>query len=566
MLDASEFVLRDLLDRERITEEHLETARSHSQSGGVGVLEALLTLGVVDSRELAITRATVCESPYVDLEAYEIDLRNANLMPKAVAEKTGAFPLFQVDGTITVAMVDPLNLSGVDSVRQVLKSELFTVLCDEQSIRSLIARAYSMAPERSSTRHPSVSMDNLTTGQEPIVAAVQQILRRAIDEGASDVHINPDEHEMHLRYRIDGVLQTRQGPGLTAHAGVVQRLKVMAKLDLTQTRRPQDGKFRIDHPAGAIDVRMSTIPTVCGENVVLRLLRHGTSLKDFHELGVPEPIIEELSTILGHPYGMILVTGPTGSGKTTTLYTGLSKLNTPDRNLMTIEDPVEIRLPMVRQTQANPEVGLTFASALRSILRQDPDVILVGEIRDEETAQIAVQASLTGHLVLSTLHTNDAIGALARLRDFGLPPFAINSALLGVVAQRLIRRVCDACSGPDEPDEATLQTFHLTEEDAASLRKGRGCAKCMNTGYRGRIGVYELFRMSPALQSAIEQGASVRKVHEAARAEGMKMMLDDGLDKARLGLTTLDEMWKLSSGYSDQSAASPDPTARRISA
>ncbi len=566
MLDSGDFVVSDLLERGRILDSDIDRAKLRAAEAGESIIQSLLALSVVDSHELAIARAAICEVPFLDLDHYEIDIQNAALLPRAVAEKNDVFPVFSIDGVVTLGMVDPLNLRAVDAVRQAIKAEIVTTLCDEEPLRGLISRAYSMASTDQDTAKKESDGRDLTTGEEPIVAAVNQILQRAADEGASDIHINPDEHELRIRYRVDGVLQTRQGPGISAHSGIVQRLKVMANLDLTQTRRAQDGKFRFQHSSGPIDVRVSVIPTVCGENVVLRLLRQGASLKGFADLGMSTDLIESFESVLAMPHGMILVTGPTGSGKTTTLYTALAKVNTPERNLMTIEDPVEIRLPMVRQTQANPELGLSFANALRSILRQDPDVILVGEIRDEETAQIAMQASLTGHMVLSTLHTNDAVGALARLRDFGLPPFAINSSLLCVLAQRLIRRLCDSCAKPDEPDEATRRAFGISDEDATGFFKGAGCSKCLNTGYRGRVGVYELFRMTHAVQGAIETGASTRDIHEITKREGFRLMCDDGLDKARMGLTTLDELWKVRTIFEDDSAVHRPTQPMRISA
>jgi general secretion pathway protein E len=337
------------------------------------------------------------------------------------------------------------------------------------------------------------------------------------------------------------VLHEKQGPPLSMHAGIAQRLKVMAHLDLTQTRRPQDGKFRFRHGGRAVDVRMSTIPTVCGENVVLRILASAQTFRDFHELGLPATMAAELDEILEHPHGMVLVTGPTGSGKTTTLYTAIARLNQPSRNIMTIEDPVEIRLPYVRQVQINAEINLTFANALRSILRQDPDVVLVGEIRDNETATIALQAALTGHLVLSTLHTNDAVGAVARLRDFGLPSFVINSAVLGVIAQRLVRRVCTHCQAPAEPTDAQRARFGL-EPGAAGFVRGRGCGRCGQSGYRGRVGLYELLRFTPEVKRVVEEGASTDRIRDLAVRTGMRLMWQDGLEKARLGQTTLEEV------------------------
>ncbi len=318
----------------------------------------------------------------------------------------------------------------------------------------------------------------------------------------------------------------------------------MASLDLTQTRRPQDGKFRFSYAGKPVDVRMSIIPTIYGENVVLRLLASGMGIKNFSDLGISTDTIERINGFLASPHGMFLVTGPTGSGKTTTLYTAIKKLNSPDRNVMTIEDPVEIRMPLVRQLQVNAEIGLTFAGALRSMLRQDPDVILVGEIRDEETARIACQAALTGHLVLSTLHTNDAPGAVGRLRDMGCPPFMINAALMGALAQRLVRSICPHCVEPDHADELLLRRVGL-KDDHAGLVRGAGCGKCMNGGFRGRVAVTELFKMSHELQKLVEAGATAADIRSAAVRGGMRPMWRDGLDKALSGFTTLEEIGRI---------------------
>jgi type II secretory ATPase GspE/PulE/Tfp pilus assembly ATPase PilB-like protein len=342
----------------------------------------------------------------------------------------------------------------------------------------------------------------------------------------------------------------------------VQRLKVMAHLDLTQTRRPQDGKFRFRHGHQHVDVRMSTVPTVCGENVVLRLLTNTQTFQDFLELGVPAPLASELQDVISAPHGMLLVTGPTGSGKTTTLYTALSKLNDPSRNIMTIEDPVEVRLSYVRQIQVNHEIGMTFANALRSILRQDPDIVLVGEIRDNETATIALQSALTGHLVLSTLHTNDAVGAVSRLCDYGLPSFVINSAVLGVMAQRLVRRVCQHCVMKDTIDDLVRRRFGL-EDDRAEFVRGRGCTRCGQSGYRGRIGLYEFLRFGPEIKRLVEEGASTDRIRGRAVADGMRLMWQDGLDKARLGQTTLSEIFKAASVI-EMGEASPTAAEGRL--
>ena len=568
MLDSNDILVRALLEEGVIDEAQAQRAQRHAAENALTVPDAIVALAMARSRDLAIARASICECPYVDIDAYHIDIRNASRLPRSLAEKIGAFPLFTMGDVATVGMLDPLNLRAVDQIRQALKIDVVVVLCDADPLRALIARAYSMAAAAGDAgahgepQTPTSTESALVTGEEPIVAAVNQIMAGAIDDGASDIHINPDEHTLRLRYRVDGVLQERQGPPLSAHAGLVQRIKVMSHLDLTQTRRPQDGKFRFERRGQTIDVRVSIIPTVCGENVVLRLLRQSAAIKGFAELGFAPSESAPLEAALDHPHGLILVTGPTGSGKTTTLYTAIARLNTPGRNIVTIEDPVEIRMPIVRQVQVNAEIGMTFAGALRSVLRHDPDVVLVGEIRDQETAQIAVQASLTGHMVLSTLHTNDAVGAMARLRDFGVPPFAINSSVLAIVAQRLVRKVCDACAKPDHPEERALERFGVHDASGGNWRRGAGCARCAGAGYKGRIGIYEVLHVTQRVQSVIERSASPLDIREAALAEGMRPMWRDGVEKAMLGLTTLEEVAKAAASNADETGANPAPVMR----
>lgn len=562
MSEASSFLVRTLVAEGVITDADARRAHEHAATEGRDVVESLVALGLVSAQRLAIERAVICEYPYVDLGVYEVDIRNAALMPRALAERVLAFPLFCIDGHATVGMADPLNLQALDQVRQVLKAEVDPVLCDAEQLRATIAKAYSLV--RGAAVEPPEAREGeeqLTTGDEPIVAALNQILASAAEAGASDVHISPDEHELVLRYRVDGVLIPQQGPPRSVHAGLIQRLKVMAHLDLTQTRRPQDGKFRFQHRGESIDARLSLVPTIHGENAVMRLLRPSSAIGSIASLNMPAEMAEHFRAYIERPHGMILVTGPTGSGKTTTLYTALAHLNTPDVNIMTIEDPVEIRLPLIRQIQVNAEIGLTFASALRAILRQDPDAVLVGEIRDQETARIAVQASMTGHLVLSTLHTNDAVGAVARLRDFGLPAFAINSALLCAIAQRLVRRVCPSCAEPDHPDPAVLARLGGHGQclpAGASFQRGRGCPRCLNTGVKGRLGVFEMLRVTPQIQQLIEADATSAAIRQAGMAEGMRPMWEDGFQKAALGLTPLSELCGLR-GIEDEDA----PAARK---
>ncbi len=540
------FLEQTLLEEGRVSREQIEAARRYAAEHQVDLVDGLIGSRAVNGREIAMAKAGICEAPFVNIDEYDACFANTHLVPRAVAERYCVFPLFKIDTVLTLAMDDPLNLEAMDQARQFAKCEVDAVLCDREQLRPLISRAYRLTQvaEGEQSAPAAVAIEGTADTAQPVVAAVNQMLADAVEQNASDVHINPDEQELRLRYRIDGALQERQGPPLAMHSGIVQRLKVMGQLDLTQTRRPQDGKFRFQHAGRTIDVRMSTVPTVCGENVVLRLLTNSQVILDYHELGVPARMVEEIEEMIQRPYGMLLVTGPTGCGKTTTLYTILSRLNHPSRNILTIEDPVEIRLSYLRQVQVHSEIGLTFSAALRSILRQDPDVILVGEIRDHETATIALQAALTGHLVLATLHTNDAPGAVARLRDYNLPAFVINSAVLGVIAQRLVRRICQHCAAP-APVADLLRTRFGLGNQVKGFVQGKGCARCAHTGYRGRIGLYELLSFTHPIQSLVEQGGSTKKIRERAVREGMRQMWQDGVEKARLGQTTLEEVAKV---------------------
>jgi type IV pilus assembly protein PilB len=559
VLSYDDFVISLLLEEDVLSPESVEQARAHASSKSISLSDALVNLELVTERRLTLARGSVCECPYVDLSHFEIDLANAMLLPRSVARKFDAFPLFVMDGAATVGMVDPMNLRAVDRLRSLLKTDIEPVICEAPALRTLIERAYSLVgahatfadhDEREADDEIS-SAERSGRDEEPIVAAMNQIIAEAITAGASDIHVGPDEHELHVRYRVDGRLRCVQGPPISSHAGLVQRVKVMSHLDLTQTRRPHDGKFRFVHNGRAVDIRVSIIPTIWGENIVMRLLGNGMQICGFAELGCSPETSAALEQSAKQPYGMVLVTGPTGSGKTTTLYTALQLINTPDRNIVTIEDPVEYRLPMVRHVQVNGEIGLSFSNALKSILRQDPDVILLGEIRDEETARIAVQSALTGHLVLSTLHTNDAPGAIARLRDLDVPAFAINASVLCVLAQRLAKRTCEHCIEPYTPIDALLHRF-LKPDEKHEFRRGRGCPKCSSVGTKGRIGLHEILTMTPTLQEVIEESGSIAKIRTTALNEGMKPMWIDGVEKAKLGIVTLEEVARVAAGSLEQ--------------
>lgn len=549
MLDTRNFVVRTLLADELITEADLHRAQQHALASGKDVLDSMAQLGIATPRRLAIANAKICEYPFVDLQQFDIDLRNAKHIPRTVAERVTAFALFIVDNVATVAMHDPLNLQAIDQIRQLLRCDVDPVVCDVEQLRALISRAYSMIQHSQESEGGASDDKQLTTGQEPIVEAVNHILLGAADAASSDIHINPEERDLILRYRVDGVLQKLQGPPRSAHEAIVQRLKVLAKLDVTQTRKPQDGKFRFKHRNDNIDVRLSITPTIHGENVVMRLLRAASKIGTIKDLGMSDQMTKWFEDAITSHHGMILVTGPTGSGKTTTLYTALSHLNKPDVNIMTIEDPVEVRLPMIRQVQANADIGLTFATALRSFLRQDPDIILVGEIRDEETAQIAVQSAMTGHLVFSTLHTNDSIGSIQRLANMGVPSYVLGSTMTAAISQRLVRKLCDTCSVPET-------NFAMLRRVPASLkshlyRTHIGCGACRGTGYTGRIAVFEMLRVTARLRPLIENRASESTLLEAAKADGFESLFHNGVVLASHGLTSLDEVVPLAHPFLD---------------
>ena len=544
MLDTSEFIIKALIEFGSIDEAAANRLREYAVEHELGFDEAVIRSNIVASREVAIVKAMICEYPFTELKKYDIDIRLSRCLPKSMSERLRAFPLFIFGDIATVAMEDPLDLQAIDELRQTLKKQIDPVVCDAQQLRMLITRAYTLDTGATEADQDTEDLE-IENRNEPVVAAVNQILFNAAEACASDIHINPEDKALMLRYRVDGVLQTQRGPDISMHEGLIQRLKVMAHLDVTQSRRPQDGKFRFKHNGIPIDVRLSIIPTIHGENAVLRLLSSASQIGQIKDLGMPLDVSDAFAQMISKPHGIVLVTGPTGSGKTTTLYTALDEINAPERNIMTIENPVEIRLPLIRQVQVNSEIGMTFASALRSILRQDPDVILLGEIRDSETAKIAVQSALTGHLVFSTLHTNDAIGAIPRLREFGVPPFAINNALLGVMAQRLVRRVCTDCLIEDTPGESELLELGLDPNAGEKFVKGKGCPKCMSLGYKGRLGVYELLCATSSVRNLIDQGANASEIFEVARSEGMRLMLEDGIEKAKLGLTSIEEVRKL---------------------
>ncbi len=475
-------------------------------------------------------------------------------------KRMGFIPLYIEDGVLTVAINDPLNFQAVDDLaRQGGCKSAKLVLSPLKEINEAINLLFDQSSEDAekmvqdlkdyqSDSQAFSELDELedlmdVTHEAPVIRVVNVILTQALRREASDIHIEPYAREIKVRFRIDGILYETFSLPKRSQAHIVSRLKVMANLDIAEKRLPQDGRLQIMVANKAVDIRVSIIPMAFGERIVLRLLDKGVSLFGLGEMGLTQQRLDIFQNLISKNSGILLVTGPTGSGKTTTLYAAINRLSSSEKNIITIEDPIEYELEEVGQIQVNTKTNLTFARGLRSILRHDPDIIMVGEIRDLETVEIAIQASLTGHMVFSTLHTNDAAGALTRLAEMGVEPFLIASSLLGVVAQRLVRRICSNCEEPFKPDEATLDGLGLPKDQL--FRKGKGCALCMQSGYRGRTGIFELLVMDNEVRHLVSSAADSVKIREAATKSGMSTLFEDGLKKVREGVTTLDEIMRV---------------------
>jgi type IV pilus assembly protein PilB len=488
------------------------------------------------------------------------------IIPPAIARKHEVLPIGRSAGALTLAMVDPTNLSAVDDVAFRTGMRVFPVICLPSQIRQAIDTLYDHAKAGLATALNDAENElaaatleiearerlnpndlRASADQLPVVRLVNMILLEAIQRGASDIHLEPDERTLRVRYRVDGILQDMMTPAKRLEPAIVSRLKIMASLDIAERRLPQDGRIKFREGSREIDFRVSMIPALFGESVVLRILDKSTLRLDLTQLGFDKKSLEEFQKAISSPHGMILVTGPTGSGKTTTLYSALQSVTSPDIHILTLEDPVEYNLPRVNQVQVNEEIGLTFPTALRSFLRHDPDVILVGEMRDLETAQIANRAALTGHLVLTTLHTNDAASTVARLLDMGIPSSLLASSLRLVVAQRLVRKVCEDCRQAYEVDETTLlpHGHTLQGRERLTLYKGRGCGLCNQTGLRGRIAIYEVMPVTREVKELVLRAASPDEIAKLARTQGMRTLREAGLHKVMEGVTTVEEILRV---------------------
>jgi type IV pilus assembly protein PilB len=524
------------------------------------VVSDLLERGVISQTQLASARAAQAGLPFVELLDYPVDANAVSQVPAALCRRYEILPIGNAGGYLILAMADPGNVFAIDDVRALTGSQVKCVVAERSDLRAAIDRYHRADDELSSLSTEleqeaggsdlvrAADMSEPKEDDAPIVRFVNLLISQGIQDHASDIHIEPAEYDLGVRYRIDGVMHEMQRAPKNIQNGVISRLKIMADIDIAERRRPQDGRMSVSHGGRKIDLRVATLPTVWGEKVVMRILDTNASTMAIEDLAMLPDNLRSYRTSYTKPYGMILVTGPTGSGKSTTLYTTLHEVARPEINVITVEDPVEYRMPGINQVQVNPKAGLTFASALRSILRSDPDVVLLGEIRDQETAQIAIEASLTGHLVLSTLHTNDAPSAVTRLTEMDIEPFLVGSALDCVVAQRLARRLCDRCRVPYQPELSELATLQVGAEHAAlygPLFKPGGCQTCSNTGYRGRIALHEVMTVTEEIERLAVARASSTEIGKVAIAQGMSTLRQDGWAKAQAGLTSIEEILRV---------------------
>jgi type IV pilus assembly protein PilB len=535
-------------DRETV-DDAVEQARAAGRPTGLVLVEQ----GVLRHDQLARVVAERFGLDYVDLAVYDLDMGAASLLKPDAAKRYQAMPIgFTDDGTVLLAMADPTNVLTIDDVAMMTGRRVRPVAASVEDLNLLLARLAQMDEsiedivdaDAEAEDEADVLVDE-ADNDAPIIKLVHSIVAQAAQQGASDIHVNPEEGDTRVLFRVDGVLAPAATVKRKMAMGVVSRIKIMADLDISEKRVPQDGRFALTVDGRRVDIRVVTLPLVYGEGVVLRILDKGTVVSGLESLGMPEHALKQFGSAIKKPNGAVLVTGPTGSGKSTTLYAALNDLNDGERSILTIEDPVEQRIAGIKQMQIAPKAGVTFDVGLRSMLRADPDVIMVGEIRDAETAHIAIEAALTGHLVLTTLHTRDAPSGLGRLIDMGIEPFLVSSAVDCIVAQRLVRVLCKHCKKPLQVSESVLAEHGLSPDDEPF--DAVGCSRCAGTGYRGRVGVYEVMTVSEQIRALILERASVDAMVAVATREGMRRLRDDGLDKVREGLTSIAEVERMTS-------------------
>jgi len=566
-----EYVVEILRDVGLVTHEDILKAKNMASLGTIGLLDALIRMGKVTQMDVTKALASQFGMDTINLAEYRVPDDVLAMVPRHIARRYKIVPIYKHDNTLTVAISDPLDVDTVDSLRYILKVNVEPVVASKPDIEASLARYYGSGDDTVENMLQEITEGEVDLGlpqkmadakleeaaeteaDAPIIKLVGLLIMEAYRNRASDIHIEPLEKRLRVRYRIDGVLQEQDNPPKRLQPAIISRIKIMSNMSIAEKRVPQDGRIQIPVMGRVLDLRVSCLPTNHGESIVMRILDKTSLLLGLSDLGFFSDQEEIMNRLISAPDGVLLVTGPTGSGKTTTLYACLNSINRPDRKIITVEDPVEYQLAGINQVQVNDDINLTFAAALRSILRQAPNIIMIGEIRDLETANIAVQASLTGHLVFSTLHTNDAPSAVTRLIDIGVKPFLVASAVRAIMAQRLVRKVCPKCKQPYTPTQFEMDVLKLSAEEIAktTLYKGKGCNDCSRTGYRGRTGIYEIFVIDEEVRRLIYEKVPANVLRARAREIGMKTLREDGVRKVMAGVTTPEEVISITQGDVD---------------
>ncbi len=545
-----------LIERGMITPEQLEEALNEQRASGRFFGEILVSRGVSSEEQIARVLSEQLGFAFVDLKEIEIEPKAVELVPRDLCEKSNLVPVFTSRNSLTVAMGNPLDVASIDKIQSLTGMRVRAVFACPSEIRRVLdkqgrrpeappapaAKVVAAEPARGGGEQAAAMQQ---ANLRPVIEHVNQLIEKAVEMGASDIHLEPEKKRFNCRYRIDGVLQSMPPIPLEDQAAMISRIKIMADMDIAEKRLPQDGRVRTSALGRDIDLRISTFPSVYGENMVMRILDRSGGLLKLEELGFSAQNLEGYRKLIHRSYGMMLVTGPTGSGKTTALYAALNEIASTEKNVITLEDPVEYEIENIRQSQINVKAGLTFANGLRAIVRQDPDIIMIGEIRDRETAEIAIHAALTGHLVLSTLHTNDAPSAAARLIDMGVEPFLVSTSIIGILAQRLIRTLCPACKQKYIPSKELLEQIGVPEKEGLIFYKETGCAKCKQYGYAGRTGIYELLIPNDKIKDLITKKASAPVIQEEAIKAGMKTLRQAGIEKVLKGITSVSEVLRV---------------------
>ena len=534
-----------------------QRTRGHKQLLG----ELLIELGFAAEDQVVEALAECYNVPYAKLTPRLADARVMELLPREYLERHHVLPLFKVNGVLTIAMSEPSNVFLVEETERLTKCTVQVVAATTADIDAMLGQYVKSANvfviddiiedvTTDSFELIEAKADDITNlegmaGASPVIKLVNFLIYSAVKEGASDIHIEPDDSHLRVRYRVDGVLYEKLSPPAQLMASIISRIKIMAGLDIAERRLPQDGGIHVLMESRPIDLRVSSLPNPHGEKVVIRIIDNSKVLVSLETLGFGIDMLKKLREQLTQPHGLFLVTGPTGSGKSTTLYAALSELNTPQVNVCTVEDPIEYNLRGINQFQVNEKINLKFGTVLRALLRQDPDIIMVGEVRDDDTARTAVQAALTGHKVLTTLHTNDAVAAVTRLQNIGVEPFLVSASLNAVMAQRLVRKICPHCRGDYQPSPNVIHAMQRAGHDIKTLVKGEGCSRCHGTGLSGRIGVYELFIPNDVVRQAISDGAPLQTLRQLAKDQAMTSLYQDGMDKVKAGITTPEEVFRI---------------------